>query len=41
MEQPYIDVENSNVHEGKQAQHLLIKYKVEDSDVELETQLHA
>lgn len=32
----YIDVENSNIHDGKQAQHLLIKYKLEDSGVELE-----
>lgn len=36
IDQPYIDVENSNIHDGKQAQHLLIKYKVEDSGVELE-----
>lgn len=36
MEQPYIDVENSKIHEGKQEQHLLIRYKLEDSGVELE-----
>lgn len=34
--QPYIDIENSNIHKGKQEQHLLIKYKIEDSGVELE-----
>ena len=32
----YIDLENSNIHDGKQAQHLLIRYKLEDSGVELE-----
>jgi hypothetical protein len=35
-DQPYIDVENSNIHNGKQEQHLLIKYKLEDAGVELE-----
>jgi hypothetical protein len=34
--QPYIDIENSNIHEGKQKKHLLIKYKIEDSGLELE-----
>ena len=36
MEQSYIDVENSNIHNGKQEDHLLIRYKLEDSGVELE-----
>lgn len=36
LEQPYIDVENSNIHKGKQEQHLLIKYSLEDFGVELE-----
>jgi hypothetical protein len=36
LQRPYIDVENSNIHDGKQEQHLLINYNLEDAGVELE-----
>lgn len=33
---PYIDVENSNIHNGKLPHHLLMHYKFEENGVELE-----